>query len=128
MSRPKLVFISLFVLFFIASCATTDMPKGSQHIGLYTGSFSGTETSGGGELNLYELPDGSMSFKGSIGGLSTDNVLFFQGKGSGNELSGEFSNATGTLSGTLSNDGQKISGKYDLINLNRNGNWEFTKK
>jgi hypothetical protein len=129
MRRYSICFIIVVsIVVFLAACATSNLPKGSNKIASYSGTFAGTQTSGNGMLDLFELPDGSKKFKGSFGGLSTDTVLFFEGKVTGKQLAGKFDNATGTVSGTISDSDQNISGTYDLENLNRNGTWKFTKK
>jgi hypothetical protein len=128
MKKCSIYFIIVVLLaVFLTACAASNLPKGSNKIASYSGTFAGTQTSGSGMLDIFELPDGSKKFKGSFGGLSTDTVLFFEGAVAGKQLDGKFDNATGTVSGTISDGDHNIGGTYDLKNLNRNGTWEFTK-
>jgi len=58
-----------------------------------------------------------------------DVDVFFRGKMAENALEGEFSAASGTITGQFSSDGNQIMGDYSLTSpITDNGTWKAKKK
>ena len=131
----KLIFIFLGVVCLLISCAGSKfIPEGSQSLGVYEGSFDGVRSGGTIRIHLFQTPEGDKLFRATIvldsfdrrGGES--GTLFVHGKITTNSLAGEFQgNASGTLSGQLSSDGNQLTGSFNLTDLN-NGTWKAQKK
>jgi len=58
-----------------------------------------------------------------------DAAVFFRGKMAKNTLEGEFSAASGTITGQLSSDGNQVMGDYNLTSPSTDtGTWKAKKK
>ena len=130
MKRKILIILILLVVgWLVVSCGTSKfIPEGSQPIGVYQGSFSGQRFSGSIRVHLYQASDGTKLFEGNFEGESMDVAVFFRGKMAENTLEGEFSAASGTITGKLSSDGNQIMGDYSLTSPSTdNGTWKAKK-
>ena len=130
MKRKILIILILLVVgWLVVSCGTSKfIPEGSQPIGVYQGSFSGQRFSGSIRVHLYQASDGTKLFEGNFEGESMDVTVFFRGKMAENTLEGEFSAASGTITGKLSSDGNQIMGDYSLTSPSTdNGTWKAKK-
>ena len=112
------------------SCGTSKfIPEGSQSIGIYEGSFFGHRFSGNIRVHLYQTLDGTKLFMGNFEGESLNAVVFFRGKMAENTLEGEYSAASGTITGKFSSDGNQIMGDYSLTSPSTDtGTWEAKRK
>ena len=131
MKRKILIPLILLVgCWLMVSCGSSKfIPEGSQSIGVYEGSFFGDRFSGSIRVHLYQARDGSKRFEGNFEGESLDAAVFFRGKMAGNTLDGEFSAASGTITGQLSSDGNQVTGDYNLTSPSTDtGNWKAKKK
>jgi len=131
MKRKILILIILLVGgWLMLSCgASKFIPEGSQSIGVYEGSFFGERFNGSIRVHLYQALDGSKLFEGNFEGESLDAAVFFRGKMAGNTLDGEFSAASGTVTGQLSSDGNQVTGNYSLTAPAADtGTWKAKKK
>jgi hypothetical protein len=131
-------FLTLIVLFGIASllmsCAGLQfIPKGSRSLGVYDGYFYGVRYGGSIRIFLYQTPEKEDLFMATIalepGKRDHPSAFFVRGKMTANSLEGEFQgNATGTLSGRLSPDGNRFTGSINLTAPDLNdGTWQAEK-
>lgn len=116
-------------------CAgSMSIPQGSRSLGVYEGSFNGRRYGGTIRVDLFQTPDGTKRFRATVAvepnELYVPRALFVRGEMTGNVLSGEFQgNATGTFSGQLASDGNRLSGTFDMIAPDQNdGTWTARKK
>jgi hypothetical protein len=117
----------ILIAFFAAvltACASSSVPKGSKSMDAFRGTYEGTATSGISHISLYEHPDGTIVFRGYLLDPVSKASLNFEGTLTGKQLAGTFNTVTGTISGTLSADGSKMSGNYHLTPLKRRGTWQ----
>ena len=112
------------------SCGTSKfIPEGSQSIGIYEGSFFGHRFSGNIRVHLYQTREGTKLFMGNFEGESLNAVIFFRGKMAENKLEGEYSAASGTITGKFYSDGNQIMGDYSLTSPSTDtGTWEAKRK
>ena len=124
------ILILLVGSWLMASCgASKFIPEGSQSLGVYEGSFYGNRYSGSIRVHLYQAPDSTKLFEGDFEGESMDVTVYFRGKMAGNTMEGEFSVASGTITGQFLSDGNQIMGDYSLTSPDMdNGTWKAKKK
>jgi hypothetical protein len=130
MKRKILIILILLVGgWLVVSCGTSKfIPEGSQSLGIYEGSFLGQRFSGSIRVHLYQAPDGTKLFEGNFEGESLDVAVYFRGKMVGTTMEGEFSAASGTISGKISSGGNQIMGDYRLTSPSTdNGTWKAKK-
>ena len=97
--------------FGCADLTVTGVPEGSVLTGVYKGTFNGTANEGSIEVKLYESPDGSKLFFGSLG--EAGSYLNFSGEIKGSELQGQILlPSEGNVAGKLSSDRAVMSGTY----------------
>ena len=123
-------FIILKIVCLLISCSEIIfIPKGSQSLGVYEGSFDGVMYGGTIRIHLFQTPERDKLFEATISGVNNpgdkeNGALFVRGKMTANFLEREFQgNASGTLSGQLSSDGNQLSGSFKLTDRN-NGTWK----
>ena len=127
------IIILIWVSCLLMSCAGSKfIPEGSQSLGVYEGTFDGVRYGGTIRIHLFQTPEGDKLFKATVGiepfEPDVGSALFVRGKMTANSLEGEFQgNASGTLSGQLSSDGNQLTGSFNLTDLN-NGTWQAKKK
>jgi hypothetical protein len=128
----KILILLILLLggWLMVSCgASKFIPEGSQSIGVYEGSFFGHRFSGSIRVHLYQALDGTRLFEGNFEGESLDVAVYFRGKMAGNTLEGEFSVASGTITGQLSSDGNQVMGDYSLTSPSTDtGTWKAKRK
>lgn len=135
----KKTFLTIIILFglcgFLTSCTwSKSIPEGSRSLGVYDGPFNGVRYGGTIRVELLQTPEGAKLFRATVSvepnEISVPKALFVRGEMTGNALQGEFQgSATGTFSGRLSPDGNRLTGAFDIISpgLN-NGTWKAQKK
>jgi hypothetical protein len=80
-------------------------------------------------VHLYQTPEGVKLFMGNFTGASNAPNIFFRGEMTGNALVGDLmAPASGTITGQLSPDGNRLSGSYRMITANDKGTWKARKK
>ena len=115
-------------VFGCASSLVTGVPQGSVLTGVYEGTFNGTMNEGTVEVKLYDSPDGSKLFFGTL--AEEGSFLHFKGEIQGNDLQGQILlPSEGTIEGKLSSDGESMSGtyKFSLPPFNH-GTWQAQKQ
>jgi hypothetical protein len=123
--------ILILVISTLIGCASSEyIPESSPKTATFEGSFFGTQFTGTCRIDLFELQDGSKRFEGNFSGEDMSAVVFLRGTVAGNQLNGQFQDpADGSLSGSLSADGNQISGNYTLTSPSMdNGTWKAVKK
>jgi hypothetical protein len=115
-------------VFGCSSSLVKGVPQGSVMIGVYEGTFSGTGNEGSIEIKLYRSPDGSQPCFGSFG--EEGSYLNFRGEIKEDDLQGEILlPLEGTITGTLSSDGESIKGTYKFtIPPFDHGTWNARKQ
>jgi hypothetical protein len=110
------------------SSIVTGVPQGSVLVGLFEGTFNGTDNEGSIEVKLYRSPDGSQPCFGNFG--EEGSFLNFRGEIRENELQGEILlPLEGTISGKLSSDGESLSGTYKFtVAPFDHGTWKARKQ
>lgn len=131
MGAKYLVGIGILIIMVFVGCATQRfMPKDSQLVGFYTGFFSGDLPTAHGRLTiwLHETPEGEKLFRGRfVSDARGGGGLLVWGTVKDNKLEGEVQNPShGSVSGQVSEDGNKISGSYDC-DIFKTGTWEAEK-
>ena len=130
---------TIIILFWFScllmSCAGSKfIPEGSQSLGIYEGPFDGDVYGGSIRIHLFQTPEGDKLFTGTVAVVdaqpSESNALFVRGKMTANSLEGKFQgDASGTLSGQLSSDGNHLTGSFSLAAPALNeGTWQAKKK
>jgi hypothetical protein len=130
--------LTITILFWISSllmsCAGSEfIPEGSQPLGVYEGSFDGDVYGGNIRIHLFQTSEGDKLFTATVAIVdaqpSEQGTLFVRGKMTANSLKGEFQgNASGTLSGQLSSDGNQLTGSFNLTAPGLNdGTWQARK-
>ena len=114
--------------FGCAGMTVTGVPEGSVLTGVYEGTFNGTANEGSIEVKLYESPDGSKLFFGSLG--ESGAYLNFRGEIKGSELQGQILlPSEGNVAGKLSSDGDTLSGTYKFtLPPFDHGTWQAQKQ
>ena len=125
-----LILILVVVSSTVISCASSEyIPKGSTKIGTLEGSFYGTRFAGSCRIDIFELQDGTRRFEGNFSGEELAVVVFLEGTVAGNQLEGQFRDADGNISGSLSPDGSQIKGNYSMTSPSMdNGTWQATRR
>ena len=132
-SLTILIFIGV-VFFLMSSADAKFIPKGSQSLGVYEGSFSGDMFQGSLRIHLFQTPEGDKLFKADFLRDITDrdvpSAFFVRGKITANSLEGEMQgDFSGTLTGKLSSDGNRLTGSYNVTAMDLdNGTWQAQKK
>ena len=131
----KTVFIFLGVIFLLMSCGGSKfIPKGSQSLGIYEGSFTGDMFQGSLRIQLFQTSEGDKLFEANFLRDITDPAVratyFVRGKMTANSLEGEMQgDFSGTLTGKLSPDGNRLTGSYNVTAMDQdNGTWKAQKK
>ena len=122
--------ILILVTATLIGCASSEyIPKGSAKTATFEGSFFGTQFTGTCRIDIFELSDGTQRFEGNLTGEESFSV-FLRGTVAGNQLAGQLqAPADGSISGSLSPDGNQISGNYTLTSPSTdNGTWKAVKK
>ena len=126
--------ILFWVSCLLMSCAgSKSIPEGSQTLGVYEGSFDGDVYGGTIRIHLFQTSEGDKLFTVTVAVVdaqpSEQEALFVRGKMTANSLKGEFQgNASGTLSGQLSSDGNQLTGSFNLTAPGLNdGTWQAKK-
>ena len=122
--------ILILVTSTLVGCGSSAyIPQGSAKTATFEGSFFGTQFTGTCRIDIFELSDGTQRFEGNLTGEESFNV-FLRGTVTGNRLDGQLqAPADGNISGTLSPDGNQISGNYTLTSPSTdNGTWKAVKK
>jgi hypothetical protein len=118
----------------LMSCAGLEfIPKGSQSLGVYKGSFTGDMWDGTLLIHLYQTPEGNKLFKANFAGPDDPTRVtnfFVHGKITANLLEGEVQGkSSGTLTGQLSTDGNRLTGSFNVTEPDQNkGTWQAQKK
>jgi hypothetical protein len=123
--------ILILVTSTLIGCGSSEyIPKGSTKTGTLEGSFFGTRYTGSCRIDIFKLQDGTMRFEGNFSGEDMAVVIFLRGTVAGNQLNGQLqAPADGSISGSLSPDGNQISGNYTLTSPSTdNGTWKAVKK
>jgi hypothetical protein len=122
--------ILILVTATLIGCASSEyIPKGSAKTATFEGSFFGTRFTGTCRIDIFELSDGTQRFEGNLTGEGSFSV-FLRGTVAGDRLDGQLqAPADGSISGSMSADGNQISGNYTLTSPNTdNGTWKAVKK
>ena len=122
--------ILILVTSTLIGCASSEyIPKGSAKTATFEGNFFGTRFTGTCRIDIFELSDGTQRFEGNLTGEESFSV-FLRGTVAGNRLEGQLqAPANGSISGSLSPDGNQISGNYTLTSPSTdNGTWKAVKK
>jgi len=122
--------IVILVTATLSSCGSSEyIPKGSAKTSTFEGNFFGTRFTGTCRIDIFELSDGTQRFEGNLTGEESFSV-FLRGTVAGNRLEGQLqAPANGSISGSLSPDGNQISGNYTLTSPSTdNGTWKALKK
>ena len=123
--------ILILVISTLIGCGSSEyIPQGSAKTGTFEGNFFGTQFSGTCRIDIFELSDGTQRFEGNLTGEEESFSVFLRGTVAGNQLNGQLqAPADGSISGSLSSDGNQISGKYTLTSPSTdNGTWKAVKK
>ena len=122
--------ILILVTSTLVGCGSSAyIPQGSAKTATFEGTFFGTQFTGTCRIDIFELSDGAQRFEGNLTGEESFSV-FLRGTVTGNRLDGQLqAPADGNISGTLSPDGNQISGNYTLTSPSTdNGTWKAVKK
>ena len=129
----KLCCIGLILILVTATligCGSSEyIPNGSAKTATFEGNFSGTQFTGTCRIDIFELSDGTQRFEGNLTGEQMVSVLL-RGTVAGNQLNGQLqAPADGSISGSLSPDGNQIKGNYTLTSPSTDsGTWKALKK
>ena len=129
---------TIIILFWFScllmSCAGSKfIPEGSQSLGIYEGPFDGDVYGGSIRIHLFQTPEGDKLFKANFFRDITDPTVrtsyFAHGKMKANSLEGEMQgDFSGTLTGKLSSDGNRLTGSYTVTSLDiDDGTWQAEK-
>ena len=122
--------ILILVTSTLIGCASSEyIPQGSAKTATFEGTFFGTRFTGTSRIDIFELSDGTQRFEGNLAGEDMVTV-FLRGTVAGNRLDGQLqAPADGSISGSMSPDGNQISGSYTLTSPSTdNGTWKALKK
>ena len=116
--KKQFIVIGLLFLTAIYACGGASLPQGAQKIGRYEGTFTSALLYGPCQVDLYRLPSGNGTFEGYFQGTEEDVFLTIKGQMTGNNLEGTFFGegvfAGSTISGTLTDDENSMSGTFTL--------------
>ena len=130
----KIHSIGLILILFTSTligCASSEyIPKGSAKTATFEGTFFGTRFTGSCRIDIFELSDGTQRFEGNLTGEEGSFSVFLRGTVTENRLNGQLqAPADGSISGTLSPNGNQIKGNYTLTSPSTdNGTWKALKK
>ena len=127
---PSIGLVLILVTSTLIGCASSEyIPKGSAKTATFEGTFFGTRFTGTSRIDIFELSDGTQRFEGNLAGEDMVTV-FLRGTVAGNRLEGQLqAPADGSISGSMSPDGNQISGSYTLTSPSTdNGTWKALKK
>ena len=127
---PSIGLVLILVTSTLIGCASSEyIPKGSAKTATFEGTFFGTRFTGTCRIDIFELSDGTQRFEGNLAGEDMVTV-FLRGTVAGNRLDGQLqAPADGSISGSMSPDGNQISGSYTLTSPSTdNGTWKAVKK
>ncbi len=127
---PSTGLILILVTATLIGCGSSEyIPQGSAKTATFEGTFFGTRFTGTCRIDIFELSDGTQRFEGNLTGEVSFSV-FLRGTVAGNQLKGQLqAPADGSISGSLSPDGNQISGNYTLTSPSTdNGTWKAVKK
>ena len=122
--------ILILVISTLIGCGSSEyIPQGSAKTATFEGTFFGTRFTGTCRIDIFELSDGTQRFEGNLAGEDMVTV-FLRGTVAGNRLDGQLqAPADGSISGSMSPDGNQISGSYTLTSPSTdNGTWKAVKK
>mgnify|MGYP003573199614 FL=1 len=128
---PSIGLVLILVTSTLIGCASSEyIPKGSAKTATFEGTFFGTRFTGTCRIDIFELTDGTQRFEGNLTGEEGSVSVFLRGTVAGNRLDGQLqAPADGSISGSLSPDGNQISGNYTLASPSTdNGTWKAVKK
>ena len=136
MKRKSLtILIILGVICLVMSSADAKfIPKGSQSLGVYEGSFSSDMYQGSLRIHLFQTPEGEKLFEATLNRDTTDPTVlqayFARGKMTANSLEGKIQGqGSGTLTGQLSSDSSRLTGSFNVTAPDLcNGTWQAQKK
>ena len=132
-SLTILIFIGV-VFFLMSSADAKFIPKGSQSLGVYEGSFTGDMYGGSLRIHLFQTPEGEKLFEATLDRDTTDPTVlqtyFARGKMTANSLEGKIQGqGSGALTGQLSSDGNRLTGSFNVTVPDVcNGTWKAQKK
>jgi hypothetical protein len=109
------------------------IPKGSQSLGVYEGSYTGDLWGGTLRMHLFQTPEGAKLFVANFDGPNDPlwiTQFFVRGKITANSLEGEIQGeSNGTITGQMSSDGSQLTGSLNVTNPDPNkGTWQAQKK
>ena len=123
--------ILVLVTSTLIGCGSSEyIPKGSAKTATFEGTFFGTQFTGTCRIDIFELSDGTQRFEGNLTGEEESVSVFLRGTVAGDQLDGQLqAPADGSISGSLSSDGNQISGNYTLTSPSTDkGTWKAVKK
>ena len=128
-------FIILTIVCLLMNCAGLKfIPKGSQSLGIYEGSFNGDVHNGDLRFHLFQTHEGDKLFEANFVRNTQDPTVgrdfFVQGKMEASSLKGEMQGKfDGTLNGKISSDGNRLTGSYNITTPDIDkGTWQAQKK
>jgi hypothetical protein len=126
----QLVIIVVATMALSGCAALSGVPEGSVLVGVYEGSFTGKYFWGTIQVKVYEAPGGLRPAAGWIEQEAEPGaVLNFKGAMTGSRFEGQFSVASGNISGDLSADGAVLTGVYNFTDWPfDHGTWNARKK
>ena len=132
-TRRQIIVLGLLFVLTLYGCGGSSLPQGGQKIGRYEGSFTSALLYGPCQVDLYRLPSGNGTFEGSFQGAEEDVFLTIKGQMTGNNLEGTFFGegvfAGSTISGTLTDDENSMSGTFTLNTAySVKGTWKTQRK
>jgi hypothetical protein len=133
--KPFTIMILFWISCLLMSCVGLKfIPQGSQSLGVYEGPFDGDMYGGTIRIHLFQTPEGDKLFTATVAIVdaqpSEQQNHFVHGKITAYSLEGKFQgDASGTLSGQLSSDGNHLTGSFSLAAPALNeGTWQAKKK
>ena len=127
---PSIGLILIFITATLIGCGSSEyIPQGAAKTATFEGTFFGTRFTGTCRIDIFELSDGTQRFEGNLTGEGSFSV-FLRGTVAQNRLDGQLqAPADGSISGSMSPDGDQISGNYTLTSPSTdNGTWKAVKK
>jgi hypothetical protein len=128
-----LMAVALVALFIMGGCAAPEIPTGSVLRAEYQGLFHADFSWGNITVRVYDAPDGSRPVSGELHPESGDARGNFYGQMKGSHMEARMEaglgEASGTITGEMSADGQAMSGTFSLVNMmGTPGKWEAKKR
>ena len=132
-TRRQIIILGLLFVLTLYGCGGASLPQGGQKIGRYEGTFTSALLYGPCQVDLYRLPSGNRTFEGYFQGTEEDVFLTIKGQMTGNNLEGTFFGegvfAGSTISGTLTDDENSMSGTFSLNTAySVKGTWKAQRK